>query len=75
MIKVTSGRYFADVQENQNLNRYLKENPESDSIFRDYIKENFGATFVFDVDLAESSVGYFLFENERDAIMFILRFG
>jgi hypothetical protein len=75
MIKVTSGRYFADVQENQNLNRYLKENPESDSIFRDYIKQKFGATFVYEVDFAEGSVGYFLFENERDAIMFILRFG
>lgn len=71
MIKIVSQTYFSDFQEVHNLNQHLRENPESKDIFLDYIKKNFNATYKHPSYWGE--IGYFLFEDERDAIMFTLR--
>lgn len=71
MIKIVSQTYFLDFQEVHNLNQHLRENPESKDVFADYIKERFNATY--ERSSGWTSFGYFVFENERDAIMFMLR--
>lgn len=76
MIKVLPGRYFASVEENIALNQYIREKFGEDSFPEDavdmYFKEKYNCVYVpgkpFSFDL-----GYFLFEDSKDAIMFILR--
>lgn len=75
MIKVLPGRYFASVEENKAINRYVLEkfgcDFPKDALDR-YFKEKYNGVYIpgepWNLD-----PGYFLFENERDALMFILR--
>lgn len=70
MIQVASQKYFLDIQEVRKLNKFMEKNPEVTDTFGEYIKENFNATYKTS---AWPTVGYFEFENERDAIMFMLK--
>ena len=72
MIKVASRTYFNDVQEVHNLNQHLRKNPESKDIFSDYIKEKFNATYKKSENWPAQGI-IFVFENERDAIVFMLK--
>jgi hypothetical protein len=73
MIKVVSQTYFADVQENRNLNRFIRKNLGSNTVFNDYVKEKFNATYERPADWSSPSLGSFVFENEQDAIVFMLK--
>lgn len=75
MIKVLPGRYFASVEENQALNRYVLEKLSGDfstNALDMYFKEKYNGVYI-PGEPWNLEPGYFLFENERDAIMFILR--
>lgn len=75
MIKVSGDGYFSNIAETRSLNQYMQSysHTELKDFFEAYIAERYNATY----ERAEGwpSTGHFIFENERDAIMFILRFG
>ena len=77
MIKVLPGQYFASIEEHREFNQYLREkvgshvHADNDTLVM-YFKEKYNAVYV-PGEQWSSDPGYFLFEDERDAIMFILR--
>ncbi len=76
MIKVLPGRYFASVEENHAMNRYIIENfgygNFTINALDSYFKEKYNAVYV-PGEVYSNDPGYFLFEDSKDAIMFILR--
>ena len=75
MIKVFPGQYFASVEENQAMNRYIMENfvenfPEN--ALDMYFKEKYNGVYVPGEPWTHD-LGHFLFDDSKDAIMFILR--
>lgn len=76
MIKVFPRRYVASVEENKALNQYLIEKFGCNNFPPDgpdmYLKEKYNCIYVpgqpYSLD-----PGYFLFEDSKDAIMFMLR--
>lgn len=74
MIKVLPGQYFASVEENQAMNRYIIENfgyDFPDNALDSYFKEKYNGSYVPGEHFGDA--GYFLFEDSKDAMMFILR--
>jgi hypothetical protein len=68
MIKVDACNYFENRKELQLFNEYLKQNRQKS--FYDYVQEKFNATYEAD---QWNSPGHFVFETNRDAILFILK--
>lgn len=75
MIKVLPGKYFASVEENRAINRYIVEkfgrNFPNEGLNL-YFKEKYNSVYI-PGEAWSLDPGYFLFENEKDALMFILR--
>lgn len=68
MIRVDAHSYFNDPTEIQLYNEYLKQNRSRS--FNDYSQEAFNAAYEND---QWNSPGHFVFENERDALLFMLK--
>jgi hypothetical protein len=74
MIKVLPGSYFESKEENKEINQYIKqfEDRVPDNVFDLYFKEKWRSKYV-PGELWSSDPGYFVFENEKDATLFALR--
>jgi len=76
MIRVNPGSYFASKEENRNLNKFLKERYPNgvynDRAFKQYIKEKYNAQYVDEIGYRDQ--GYFLFDDSKKALMFMMRF-
>lgn len=72
MIKVPPGRFFSSIELINDMKKFREENnifPER--VFDRYIKEKYNAVYINGKKHIER--GYFVFENEKDATFFALK--
>lgn len=69
-MKVDAYGYFLNIKENRKFNDYINEYPNSN--FKDYIMKKYNAKYVGGTGIHD--VGYFVFENKHDALIFMLKY-